>query len=152
MKTSFWVAASMSLLPLGVGSQAAVQPRVTDYCLVEAVTGDTGNGKSIRLGNFEMRARLTLSGSHYFLKAWNRMPDNPQLLEFEADGTYQQHGPTRIRFIDGFDNRGRGSFTATASEMHIDIERVKTAPGGENIGRNYGPNTLRSRGCKWDAP
>ena len=98
-----------------------------------------------------MKARLSLNGGHYVLDVWNVMPDNPQILTFTADGTYQRKGPTHIRFIDGFDNRGRGTFTATSSEMRIDIDRVKVAPGGENIGRNYGSYKLSSRGCKWTA-
>jgi hypothetical protein len=151
MTTTNPVAIAIVLSFLTASSEAATQPKTTDYCLVDAVQATAGGGKTFPLGNFIMKARLSLSGSHYVLDAWNVMPDNPQILEFTADGTYQRSGPTHIRFIDGFDNRGRGTFTATSSEMQIDIDRVKTAPGGENIGRNYGSYKLSSRDCKWTA-
>jgi hypothetical protein len=77
------------------------------------------------------------------------MPDNSQILEINADGTYNRKGPTHIRFIDNFENRGRGTFTATDKEMQIDIDRVKASPEGQNIGRNYGSYKLYSRACKW---
>jgi hypothetical protein len=134
---------------LAASSEAAPKPQITDYCLVDAVQATAGGGKVFPLGDFVMKARLSLSGSHYILDVWNVMPDNPQILEFTADGTYQRKGPTHIRFIDGWDNWGRGTFTASSSEIRIDIDRVKVAPGGENIGRNYGSYKLSSRGCKW---
>jgi hypothetical protein len=145
------VAIALNLALLAASSEAAVKPQTTDYCLVDPVQADTGRGK-FPLGDFVMKARLTITGSHFVLDAWNRMPDNSQILDFKADGTYQSKGPTRIRFIDGFDNRGRGTFTASSSEMRIDIDRVKVAEGGENIGRNYGTYKLSSRGCKWTSP
>ena len=77
------------------------------------------------------------------------MPDNPQILAFSADGTYQRNGPTRIRFVDSWGNQGQGSFTINGDKMQIDIDRVKVAPGGENIGRNYGLYGLSARHCKW---
>jgi hypothetical protein len=33
--------------------------------------------------------------------------------------------------------------------MRIELDQVKVAEGGENIGRNYGSYKLSSRGCKW---
>jgi hypothetical protein len=143
-------ATAIALSLLATSSEAAVQSQTTDYCRVEAVQADTGRGK-FPLGNFVMKVRLIVTGSHYVLDAWNVMPDNSQILTFNADGTYQHHGPTRIRFIDGFDNQGRGTFTANGAEMRIDIDQVKVAEGGENIGRNYGSFKLSSRGCKWTA-
>jgi hypothetical protein len=134
---------------LAASSDAAANQHVTDYCLVDPVQADTGGGK-FPLGNFVMKARLTVSGSHYVLDAWNVMPDNSQTLEINADGTYNHNGPTHIRFIDNFNNRGRGIFTANSLEMRIDIDRVKATPEGRNIGRNYGSFKLYSRGCKWD--
>ena len=151
MPTVNQAAIAIAVSFLAASSEAASNPRTTDYCLVDAVQANAGGGKKISLGNFVMKARLSLSGSHYVLDVWNAMPDSPQNLTFTADGTYQRKGPTHIRFIDGFDNRGRGAFTATSSEMWIDIDRVNVAPGGENIGRNYGSYKLSSRGCKWTA-
>lgn len=139
---------SMVLFLLTTNGEAAVRSQTTDYCLVEAIQADTGHGTS-PIGDFTMKARLAVVGSHYVLDAWNLMPDNSQILSFQADGTYQRSGPTRIRFIDSFENRGRGTFTATQSEMQININQVTVADGGENIGRNYGSYKLFSRGCKW---
>jgi hypothetical protein len=138
----------VALLCLPTASNAAKTSQVTDYCLVAPLEGGTGRG-SFHLGDFVMKARLTISDSHYVLEAWNVMPDNSQVLEIHADGTYQRNGPTRIRFIDNFSNRGRGTFTATKTQMKINIDRVKATPEGQNIGRNYGSYPLSSRGCKW---
>jgi hypothetical protein len=139
------IATTLALLPAASGAAAA---HMTDYCLTEHLEGDTGRG-TFPLGDFVMKARLTVRGSHYVLEAWNVMPDNSQTLEINADGTYNRTGPIHIRFIDNFNNRGRGVFTANGSVMRIDIERVKASLEGLNIGRNYGSYTLHSRGCKW---
>jgi hypothetical protein len=140
---------AIALLFLSATSGAAANQQVRDYCLIEPLQADTGRG-SFPLGNFIMKARLTISGSHYVLDAWNVIPDNSQVLEINADGTYNRNGRTHIRFIDNFNNRGRGIFTANSLEMQIDIDRVKATPEGLNIGRNYGSFKLYSRGCKWD--
>jgi hypothetical protein len=121
---------------------ASAATQTTDYCLTETLDGD--------LGNFIMKARLVIAGRHFVLDAWNVMPDNPQTLEIHADGTYRPKGPTPIRFIDNWENRGRGTFTATKSKLHIDIDTVTTSPGGANIGRNYGAYDLTSHRCTWD--
>lgn len=144
------VAIAAALSVFACNSEAASRSQVTDYCLVEPVEGFTGK-ESLPLGNFEMEARLTIAGGHYVLKAWNVMPDNSQILEIEADGTYNHKGMTHIRFIDNFGNRGRGTFKAAKAEMQIDVDVVKAAddPMGRNIGRNYGSYKLYSRGCKW---
>ena len=134
---------------LSATGAAAANQHVSDYCSAEAVQADTGRG-TFPLGNFVMKARLTVRGSHYVLEAWNVMPDNSQTLEIKADGTYNRSGPTRIRFVDNYNNRGRGIFTANSFEMQIKIDRVKATPEGRNIGRNYGSYTLHSRGCKWE--
>lgn len=130
---------------------SAASPQVTDFCVTEEIEGDTGQEK-FPLGNFVMKARLKIDGSHYDLDAWNVMPDNPQVLRIHADGTIRKNEPTPIRFIDNFDNRGRGSFKVTKSGLHIDTDVVKASasPQGLNIGRNYGSNDLKSEGCKWD--
>ena len=148
MPTMHRAAIAVALLSLATSSEAATKAQTTDYCEVDALQATDGV-KTFPLGNFVMKVRLTLSGSHYVLDAWNVMPDNSQILTFTADGTYQRNGPTHIRFIDGFENRGRGTFIATSSELRINIDQVKVAPGGENIGRNYGNFKLSSRGCKW---
>jgi hypothetical protein len=144
-------AISLSLVAAAslVGS-ASAHPSVTAYCIDEPVEASTGGGSTFRLGAFIMKARLTINGSHYILNAWNVMPDNSQILEIHADGTYRRNGSTPIRFIDNFDNRGRGSFTATKSAMHLEVERVKASELGRNIGRNYGAYDLKSKGCKWE--
>jgi hypothetical protein len=102
-------------------------------------------------GTFEMQARLSISGSHYKLSVWNVMPDNPQVLALNADGTYRPSGPTPIRFIDSFENQGRGSFAVKDRNLTIQIERTKISDYGANIGRNYGKYTLTAgRKCRWE--
>src|SRR5580765_7321636 len=95
-----------SVLVLSWSGQAAVTPRVTDYCLVEPLEGGSGGVKKFDLGDYVMKARLIIRGSHYVLTAWNTMPDSGQILTIDADGIYQLNGPTRFRFIDNFDNHG----------------------------------------------
>jgi len=132
---------------LATSGEAAAKSRTISYCLEDdhVEFADT-------TGTFAMKARLAVSGSHYVLNVWNVMPDNPQVLIVDANGTYLPNGLTRFRFVDNFDNHGRGSFKVAGSIMRIEIERVRTAPGGENIGRNYGPYVLSRRGCKWEEP
>ena len=142
-------AVTIASVLLASASNAATKPKIMSFCLIDAVQAATGEGETFPLGSFTMKARLNVSGNHYVLDAWNVMPDNPQVLAFTADGTYQKNGPTKFRFIDGWDNRGRGAFTVTRSEMMIEMERVSVAEGGENIGRNYGSYKLSTRGCKW---
>ena len=146
------LAIALALSFIASRGEAATKPQTTDYCLVDAVQASTGPGSDAALGNFIMKARLTLKGAHYSLSVWNVMPDNPQILSFDADGTYQPTGLTHIRFIDSWDNHGIGSFSASRSEMRINIDQAKVAAGGENIGRNYGSYKLSSRKCKWTAP
>lgn len=129
-----------------VGAEAA-SLQVKDFCLTEEIEGNTGK-ENFSLGKFLMKARLTINGSHFDLDAWNEMPDNSQTLKIHADGNLRKNEPTPIRFIDNFDNRGRGSFTLTKSSLHIDIDVVKTSPQGLNISRNYGTFDLKSEGCK----
>jgi len=135
---------------LAAAGNAAARKSITAYCLSDQTEADAGRGQSFPLGDFVMKARLVITGSHYVLEAWNVIPDNSQTLEIHADGTYRRNGSTPIRFIDNFNNRGRGSFVATKSKLHIDIDRVKASPEGRNIGRNYGSHDLKSDGCKWD--
>jgi len=135
---------------------AMASAQTTDYCLTEDVDAMAGGGGTFPLGKFIMKARLVITGSHFVLDAWNVMPDISQTLEIHADGTYRPKGPTPIRFIDNWDNRGRGNFIATKSTFHIDIDTVKTSHGdtnvsrNTNIGRNYGAFDLTSHHCKWD--
>lgn len=152
MKIACGATIAASVLFVCANSQAAPQPRITDYCLVAPLDAGSDGVTRFHLGDFVMKARLTVRGSHYDLTAWNTMPDNPQILMIDADGTYRPTGPTPFRFIDNFDNHGRGSFRVRGPLLRIEIERVQTAPGGENIGRNYGPYTLSRRGCKWEEP
>jgi len=147
MKTLSVLAWAGHLSLVTATSHAAAIPTVTDYCLAEQV--DASGDGSAPLGKFVMKARLTITGSHYTLDAWNVMPDNPQTLEIHADGVYRPNGPTPIRFIDNFDNRGKGHFTATRTTFHIDIDPATVSPEGSNIGRNYGIYDLTSRKCKW---
>jgi len=147
MKTLRVLAWAVPLSLVGATSHAAPVPIVTDYCLTEQV-GASGDTAAL-LGKFVMKARLTITGSHYTLDAWNVMPDNPQTLEIHADGVYRPNAPTPIRFIDNYDNRGKGHFTATKTAFHLDIDTVTPSPG--NIGRNYGAYDLTSRKCKWAA-
>ncbi|WP_420381338.1 hypothetical protein [Novosphingobium sp.] len=139
----------LSLVASSAGAAAA--PQTMHYCLSENIDAGGGGG-SFPPGRFVMKATLAVSGSHYVLDAWNVMPDNPQVLEIHADGTYRRKGATPIRFIDNFGNRGRGTFSAGKATFHIDIDRVGTSDGGANIGRNYGTYDLKSRGCRWSQP
>lgn len=150
MQTVRLLAWAISIALAASAGSAAVRPQTTDYCLIDPIEATIGGGGKFPLGSFVMKARLTVTGSRYVLEAWNVMPDNSQTLEIHADGTYRRTGPTHIRFIDNFDNRGRGSFTATKSAFHIDIDRVSASPEGRNIGRNYGSYDLKSDGCQWD--
>jgi hypothetical protein len=142
-----FVAILVLLLSCGGGAvQAAAQPSVRVFCMK-----DEEVEYADKVGTFEMQARLAVTGSQYVLKVWNVMPDNSQILAFKADGTYQPKGPTRIRFIDSFENRGVGTFSVKGRELTIDIDTVKTSDYGANIGRNYGKYTLTSeRGCRWE--
>ena len=139
----------VTVLLAAVPSPAAAHRSTEAYCINEPLEADTGR-ETFPLGSFVMKAKLVIDGSRYTLDAWNVMPDNSQTLEVHADGTFRPSEKTPIRFIDNFNNRGRGSFFATKATFHIELERVKASPEGLNIGRNYGSFDLKSEGCKWN--
>jgi hypothetical protein len=149
LKSTKFAGALLLLLICGGAAQSAAKPWVRDFCIK-----DDQVEYADRVGTFEMQARLVVTGSHYVLKAWNVMPDISQILSFEADGAYRPKGPTRIRFIDNFENRGTGTFEVRGSMLVLNLEppSIDDDRGYRNIRRNYGEHKLPSAHCKWQDP
>src|SRR5689334_22061406 len=78
------------------------------YCIKEPMTGYTGTGHDIALGDFIMSAEIRKKGGRYAISIANRMPDNPQILNVETnDARLLRDGSLAFSFTDGWENEGR---------------------------------------------
>jgi hypothetical protein len=114
------------------------------YCLKEPLTGFTGTGHDIELGNFLMAVEVTKKRGRYAISISNQMPDNPQILDAETnDASILRDGTLAFRFTDGWNNEGRARVYPTGKVV---LMMTKKAPMNQ-IGRNYGTFTVSKGDC-----
>jgi hypothetical protein len=140
------IVATILGLPASLALSARTVPPIAPgmYCLNEPLTGYTGTGHDIELGNFLMVVEVTKKRGRYAISIGNQMPDNPQILEAETnDARVLRDGSLAFRFTDSWDNEGRARVYRNGK---IVLEMTKKAPMNQ-IGRNYGTFTVSKSGC-----
>ena len=140
-------AVSVSVPVEGKQSAAPIAPGM--YCQKEPVTGFTGTGHDIPLGDFIMSVEVRRKSGRYAVTIANQMPDNPQVLEAEAsDATVLRDGSLAFSFTDNWENKGRARVYRTGKVVLVMIKRAETL--GNQIGRNYGTFNVSHSGCSAD--
>lgn len=128
----------------GERSAAPISPGL--YCLKESITGYTGTGRDIPLGDFIMSVRVSRKGGRYGVGIANRMPDNPETLKAEtSNATVLDDGSLAFSFTDGWGNEGRARVYSTGKVVLV-MTKEADSPLNQ-IGRNYGTFTVSKRDC-----
>jgi len=116
------------------------------YCLKEPMTGYTGTGHDIPLGDFIMSVEISRKGGRYAVSIANRMPDNPQILDAETgDASVLRDGSLAFSFTDGWENEGRARVYPNGKVVLVMTKKAETLMN--QIGRNYGTFTVSNSDC-----
>jgi len=116
------------------------------YCLNEPMTGYTGTGHDIPLGDFIMSVEISRKGGRYAVSIANRMPDNPQILDAETgDASVLRDGSLAFSFTDGWENEGRARVYPNGKVVLVMTKGAETLMN--QIGRNYGTFTVSKSDC-----
>ena len=123
----------------------SVQPLAPgQYCLRQHLSGFTGTGQDIDLGDFLMTVEVTVDRGRYAVEIANQMPDNPQILEASTDNaTLMRDGSLSFRFTDEWDNQGKARLYPDGKTVLV---MTKRAPMNQ-IERNYGTFTVSQSNC-----
>ena len=116
------------------------------YCLKEPMTGYTGTGHDIPLGDFIMSVEVSRKSGRYAVTIANRMPDNPQTLGAEtSNASVLRDGSLAFSFSDGWENEGRARVYPNGKVVLVMTEKAETPMN--QIGRNYGTFTVSKSDC-----
>jgi hypothetical protein len=116
------------------------------YCLKQAMTGRTGTGQDIVLGNFIMSVRVIRKGGRYAVSIANRMPDNSEILSANTDDArVLRDGSLAFPFTDGWENQGRARVYLNGRVALVMTKEAGTPMN--QIGRNYGSYTVSKAEC-----
>lgn len=139
-------AVALSVPVEGKQSSAPIAPGL--YCQKEQVTGFTGTGHDISLGDFIMSVEVSKKSGRYAVTIANQMPDNSQILEMEAsDASVLRDGSLAFSFTDNWENKGRARVYPTGKVVLV---MTKRAENMNQIGRNYGTFKVSKSGCSAD--
>ena len=110
------------------------------------MTGYTGTGHDLALGDFIMSVEIRRKGGRHAVSIANRMPDNPQILDAETNNArVLRDGSLAFSFTDGWENEGRARVYPKGKVVLV---MTKKADGLLNqIGRNYGTFTVSKSDC-----
>lgn len=101
------------------------------------------------LGFYEASANVTSNEGSTFVAFWVSMPDSGQVLgDSKIPAKIDAAGKYTFRFIDGWNNKGRGSLVVSGKRATLTLEEEEVAEGGNNILRNYGTHKLTQSACK----
>ena len=79
------------------------------------MTGFTGTGKDVPLGDFLMAVQVERNGKRYAVSFSNKMPDNPEILQGDtADARLLKDGSLAFSFTDGWGNEGHAQLRPLA--------------------------------------
>lgn len=113
------------------------------------MTGYTGTGHDISLGDFIMSVEVSRKGGRYAVTIANQMPDNPQILDAEtSDASVLRDGSLAFSFIDGWENEGRARVSPNGKVVLVMTKKAETLMN--QIGRNYGTFTVSKSDCSAD--
>jgi hypothetical protein len=116
------------------------------YCIKEPMTGHTGTGHDIPLGDFIMSVEISRKGGRYAVSIANRMPDNPQILDVETgDASVLRDGSLAFSFTDAWENEGRARVYPSGRVVLTMTKKAETLMN--QIGRNYGTFTVSKSVC-----
>lgn len=128
------------------GKPAPVPIAPGQYCLKEPMTGYTGTGHDIQLGDFIMSVEIRRNGRRHAVSIANRMPDNPQILDAEtSDANVLRDGSLRFSFTDGWENEGQARVYPNG-KVALVMTKKSDMPMNQ-IGRNYGTFTVSKSDC-----
>jgi hypothetical protein len=100
------------------------------------------------LGFFEAEARLTSRAGSSFVSFWVVMPDSPQVLGGEEiTAKSEVPGNYIFRFVDGWNNRSRGSLSVSGRRATLTLEIEPAGETASTISRNYGSYELVQSSC-----
>lgn len=129
------------------GRKAPIAPGL--YCLKEPMTGYTGTGHDIPLGDFLMSVEVARNGGRYEVSIGNQMPDNSQMLEASTgNASVLRDGSLAFSFTDGWENEGRARVYPNG-QVVLAMTKKSDTPMNQ-IGRNYGTFTVGKVGCLSD--
>jgi hypothetical protein len=138
------MAAAISVPVQGKPTAPPIAPG--QYCLKEPMTGYTGTGHDIPLGDFVMSVEIRRNGGRYAVSIANRMPDNPQILDAEtSDAGVLRDGSLQFPFTDGWENEGRARVYPNGRVVLVMTKKSDMLMN--QIGRNYGTFTVSKSGC-----
>lgn len=141
------MAVAISVPVQGKQSAAPIAPGL--YCLKEPMTGYTGTGHDIPLGDFIMSVEVNRKGGRYVVTIANQLPDNPQILDAETnDASVLRDGSLAFSFTDGWENEGRARVYPNGKVVLVMTKKAETLMN--QIGRNYGTFTVSKSDCSAD--
>lgn len=108
------------------------------------MTGYTGTGTDIELGNFRMIVQVSKKRGRYAITISNQLPDNPQILKVETNNaSVLRDGSLAFQFTDGWNNEGRARLYRNGKVVLV---MTKNAPMNQ-IDRNYGTFAVSKSNC-----
>jgi hypothetical protein len=138
------MALAMAVPAQGKGTARPLAPGL--YCLKEPMTGYTGTGHDIPLGDFIMSVEIGKRGGRYAVSIANRMPDNPEILDVGTrDASVLRDGSLAFSFTDGWENQGRARVYPNGRVVLVMTKKAQTLMN--QIGRSYGTYTVSRSGC-----
>lgn len=133
-------------LPLALASSAVFASEAQQQCYSASDHIIVGNQS---IGFYEASASVSGHEGFTYIAFRVSMPDSGQVLEdsrvpvkTDAPGKYT------FRFIDGWNNRGKGRLVVYGRRATLTLEAEKIAEGGYNILRSYGTHELQQRACQ----
>jgi len=115
-----------------------------EYLGQDDVYGNDAEGRKEFLGKYFCCVTVEKSISTAFVKFTVSFPDMGQVLTSKVPATRGKSGAMNFRFVDGWSNRGKGSFEKTDKGFLLKIEEVEPAknPISRNVLRLYGEYLL----------
>jgi uncharacterized protein YecT (DUF1311 family) len=115
-----------------------------EYFGKDDVYADAGDGRKELIGKYFCCVKVERSTSMAFIEFMVSFPDMRQVLTAKVPASLSKNGALNFRFVDGWSNRGKGSFLRTDRKFLLNLEEVEPAqePLGRNILRMYGEYLL----------
>jgi hypothetical protein len=123
-------------------SKGKSSPITEEYCEEAEIYSDSTNKES--LGKYHGCVQVYGSSTLSFIEFTVRFPDSKQILQARVPAAQDKNGAFNFRFVDGWGNWGKGSFTRKGGKGVLKIEEVKPTDdlSGRNVLRQYGEYAL----------
>jgi len=96
------------------------------------------------IGKYFCCVKVERSTSTAFFEFTVSFPDMGQVLTAKVPAILGKNGVLNFKFVDGWSNRGKGSFSRTDKKFLLNIEEVESSkePLARNVLRMYGEYEL----------